>query len=648
MVEIVSDPAISITPDRAVASVAAKANRRNGYAWATVRLGNLLILAILTVLATEWIARGNLHEALRFLTASDRPGLAAVGILFLLFTATDALLGRAYQSALILVPLAVIPAFISAQKQLFLSDPLYPSDMLFGRQILQLLPVMVAARPYLAVAIGCCLVAALVALVYLWFFAWRRFPSLSRPAKLFRLLVGLPLIGGFLSLMDYAEYSPLRDRLNIIPMMWDQRENYLHNGFLLAFAFNLPMANVTAPEGYGAQAIDSIPAGNTPVAGAGTTSHPDVIMLMSESLWDPTRLSNVRLSPDPMPTIRKNASGNVFSPEFGGMTANVEFEALTGFSNAFLPYGSIPYQQYVRRPLPSLATFFRSKGYVAKSFHPFQSWFWNRANVYEAFGFESFLSEENMPVMDKRGIFASDEALTKEIMRAADNTREPFFFFGVTLQGHGPYEPQRYSKNTIAIDGPTLSASSTQSLATYAQGVREADQSLKMLMDWAKKRRRETIVVIFGDHLPPLGNVYPESGYMPDQVATRSAPVDVMKREHETPLVVWSSKRGVQKDLGSISPAFLPYHVVKLAGYEHPFYTGMLGAVHDRYDAIDRYQLVDGSGGATPDWSKAGKKVDPLVRDYRYLQHDAIFGDGFGTERFFPEQAKRLTTAPAS
>ncbi|WP_416796910.1 LTA synthase family protein [Ciceribacter azotifigens] len=646
MVEIVSDPAISITPDRAVASVAAKANRRDGYAWAAVRLGNLLLLAILTVLTTEWIARGDLHEALRFLIATDRPGPAAVGILFLLFAATDALLGRAYQSALVLVPLAVIPAFISAQKQLFLSDPLYPSDMLFGRQILQLLPVMVAARPYLAVAIACFLVAALVALVYLWFFAWRRFPSLSRPAKLFRLLVGVPLIGGFLSLMDYAEYSPLRDRLNIIPMMWDQRENYLHNGFLLAFAFNLPMANVTAPEGYGAQAIDNIPQG-APLPAADTGEHPDVIMLMSESLWDPTRLSNVRLSPDPMPTIRKNSSGNVFSPEFGGMTANVEFEALTGFSNAFLPYGSIPYQQYVRGPVPSLATFFRSKGYVAKSFHPFQSWFWNRANVYEAFGFESFLSEENMPVMDKRGIFASDEAFTKELMRAADRSEKPFFFFGVTLQGHGPYEPHRYAKNTVAIDGPTLSPASTQSLATYAQGVREADQSLKMLMDWAKKRRRETIVVIFGDHLPPLGTVYPESGYMPDQVATRSAPLDIMKREHETPLVVWSSKKGVQKDLGSVSPAFLSYHVVKLAGYEHPFYTGVLGTVHARYEAIDRHQLVERAGGSVPDWSKAGKKLDPVVRDYRYLQHDMMFGEGFSAQRFFPEQVERLS-APAS
>ena len=44
------------------------------------------------------------------------------------------------------------------------------------------------------------------------------------------------------------------------------------------------------------------------------------------------------------------------------MTANVEFEALTGFSNAFLPYGSIPYQQYVRDAVPSLATLPRRRG----------------------------------------------------------------------------------------------------------------------------------------------------------------------------------------------------------------------------------------------------------------------------------------------
>ncbi len=75
---------------------------------------------------------------------------------------------------------------------------------------------------------------------------------------------------------------------------------------------------------------------------------PDIIVVMSESFWDPTLLPGTTITPDPMPNVRALRSGSMFSPEFGGMTANVEFEALTGFTNAFLPYGSIPYQQYVR------------------------------------------------------------------------------------------------------------------------------------------------------------------------------------------------------------------------------------------------------------------------------------------------------------
>lgn len=616
-------------------------SQRIGAARLAVRLVNVLALALLTIIVTEWLARGTLIDVSDYLLSPARPGMIAVLVLFLLFLAADALLGRAYQSALILVPLAILPAFLSMQKQQYLSDPLYPSDMLFGRQIGELLPVMFAARPFAAIGLLLGVVGAIALLVYLLVLGRRHFPVLTAWQKLVRLTVALPLIGGFLSLMDPNSFSYIRDRLNIVPMMWDQQENYRHNGFLLAFAFNIPMANVQAPQGYGADVITDIAPERLPATFFGGRNA-DVIMVMSESLWDPTRLSNATLSPDPMPTIRANASGNLFSPEFGGMTANVEFEALTGFSNAFLPYGSIPYQQYVRRPLPSLATFFASKGYTTRAFHPFQSWFWNRSNVYQSLGFQSFMSEENMPVMDKRGQFTSDDALTKEIIRTADQTKEPFFFFAVTLQGHGPYEKNRYAKNTIDVQSAALSPENRDSLATYAQGVREADSSLKALMDWAKKRRRETIIVLFGDHLPPLGNVYTETGYMPDVVATRKASVSVMKREHETPLVVWSSKRGVQKDLGSVSPSQLPYYVVRLAGYRHAFYTGVLGRLHERYAVVDRHQLIERNDRAHPDWATSGAPIDPLIRDYRFLQHDQMFGEGFGTERFFPEQADRL------
>ncbi|AYM62437.1 cyclic beta-1,2-glucan modification protein [Agrobacterium fabrum] len=601
---------------------------------AAYTLANLTVASIVLVVALEWIARGSLRDVGGFLTSPARPGVTTIAAVLALLVALDAILGRRYLSLIAVAPLCALTGLISAQKQTYLSDPLYPSDLLFGRQILELLPTMLKAQPLTAALVGLGLCAAIAALVALWLLARRHSPGLSWRERVAGLALALPLLAGLASLMDYSHYSWVRDRLNIIPMMWDQQENYRHNGFLMAFAFNIPMANVAAPEGYGDNSIADLTSKSASFA-ANKGDYPDVIMLMSESLWDPARLENVELSADPMPTIRAKQSGNVFSPEFGGMTANVEFEALTGFSNAFLPYGSIPYQQYIRRPVPSLASFFRGEGYSAIAMHPFQEWFWNRKQVYKNFGFEEFRSEETLPAMEKRGNFASDDALMNEIMATADTAKNPLFLFAVTLQGHGPYEAARYAENTIDVTGG-LSASASQALATYSQGVVEADDALLKLMRWAKKRDRETIIILFGDHLPPLGQTFVESGYMPGMVASRRAPLEVMKKEHETPLVVWSSKKGVRKNIGTISPALLPYHVLKTAGFSDPFYTGTLGDVQQEFSVIDRHMLVATDGKAMPDWSIAPNAVPDVVRDYRLLQFDMMFGAQYGRERFFP------------
>ena len=94
----------------------------------------------------------------------------------------------------------------------------------------------------------------------------------------------------------------------------------------------------------------------------------------------------------------------------------------------------------------------------------------------------------------------------------------------------------------------------------------------------------------------------------------------------------------IGEEIGTISPALLPYHILKEAGYEHPYYTGFLGRVQERYDIIDRYQLIRSDGNATTDWSRK-KTIDPLVRDYRFLQHDIMFGKRRGLDRFFPAHA---------
>jgi phosphoglycerol transferase MdoB-like AlkP superfamily enzyme len=309
---------------------------------------------------------------------------------------------------------------------------------------------------------------------------WRRgVPSLSHNGRLARLTLTVPLLAFVVSIMDYATFTWTRDRLQIIPMMWDQKENYASNGFALAFALNVPMAHVSAPPGYSDKAIATI--AKPQVTASVPEEKPDIIIVMSESFWDPTMLPGVTITPDPIPNVRALRSGSMFSPEFGGMTANVEFEALTGFSNAFLPAGSIPYQQYVRAPVPSMATFLKSEGYETRAIHPGTNWFWNRTPVYADFGFDDFKSEENLPYLEKRGPLASDAAMTEEIIREADATDDPFFFFAVSLQNHGPYEPYRYYNPTHKVQAPT-SQWAKDSLLSYAEGASDADKGLERLV----------------------------------------------------------------------------------------------------------------------------------------------------------------------
>lgn len=77
-----------------------------------------------------------------------------------------------------------------------------------------------------------------------------------------------------------------------------------------------------------------------------------MIMILSESFSDPTRVPGITLSEDPMPNIRalKNTttSGLMLSPGYGGGTANIEYQALTGWDLALFDNSmQVPYQQLV-------------------------------------------------------------------------------------------------------------------------------------------------------------------------------------------------------------------------------------------------------------------------------------------------------------
>jgi hypothetical protein len=84
----------------------------------------------------------------------------------------------------------------------------------------------------------------------------------------------------------------------------------------------------------------------------------------------------------------------------------------------------------------------------------------------------------------------------------------------------------------------------------------------------------------------------------------------------------------------------VPLNVLEAAGITHPYYTGFLGEVSDQYRVIDRYMLVRPDGSGIPDWSQK-KDIGDLINQFRYLQYDEMFGNGYGTRAFFPEMLDR-------
>ena len=113
---------------------------------ATVLISTILVFVI------EWVTRGALAPTIEFFLQPHRPGWTTIVVLSLVLIALDALLGRRHNSLIIVAPFALTLAFIGRQKVHYLGDPLYPTDILYARQIMELMPLLVRERPDMLVS----------------------------------------------------------------------------------------------------------------------------------------------------------------------------------------------------------------------------------------------------------------------------------------------------------------------------------------------------------------------------------------------------------------------------------------------------------------------------------------------------------------
>lgn len=236
---------------------------------------------------------------------------------------------------------------------------------------------------------------------------------------------------------------------------------------------------------------------------------PNILFLQLESFFDPTSIVGSVFTKDPLPNYRRLmedfTSGYLYVPSVGAGTANTEFEVITGMNLDFFGPGEYPYKTILLdTPCESIGYVLKNHGYGTHAIHNNDGTFYGRHLVFPNLGFDSFTSIEYMDDVTRTPLnWAKDEILVTEITKALDSTTEPDFVYTISVQGHGSYPDHAILKDpAIDLTLPEHLAELYYPLLYYTNQIYEMDQFVADLVQSLEKRGEDTILVMYGDHLP--------------------------------------------------------------------------------------------------------------------------------------------------
>jgi len=589
-----------------------------------------LSTASIVTLVGETIFRG-VAETEQWITTS--PSAVVITILFLAIVLFGLQIFASFVGASIAIATIYwILSLANQAKVAKLGIPATPTDLLLSQQYLEVSYMMWGRWAYAALA-----TCAVFAVAVIWWLRKRRrlgkyhngvvTPILQASAILAVIyVVAIPDYNYYTARFRRSPIADAFDNLGIHNRNFDPLSNVTVNGQLIAFLMNVRAAMIHPPEGYDAERVKvALP----PITStqSSETSQPNVVIIMSEAFWDPEKLPGTGYSDSLLRAARTTERGTLFSPVFGGYTANTEFEVLSRVSNGLLPVGSIPYVQYVTRPTPSLASDFAAAGYETIAIHPFDGNFWNRRRVYTDFGFQTFDDRDSFVHRDMTGPFINDHALGEEINMMLDRSPGPHFIFAVSLQSHAPYTGGKYrylNRVTVRDDAGRLTEDARDQLSTYASGVRDAVAGFNEVVAHAQKSNRKTIVVMFGDHLPALGDdymLYRQTGYLSTSNPAQWSFSD-QERMHGVPLLVWTNgNTPMDMPQGPFSPVYLGYRIKQMAGVKLTRVDELMRRMASAWPIISQIYSKDSAGHAIH-----GMPTDSLVTDYAIVTYDLLMG----------------------
>ena len=581
----------------------------------------------------------SLDEArLIFLLSSALVWLALLGVV--------ALTGRLWVTMGGFVAAAALVGMADAKKLELRQEPIYPSDLAFAGQA-GFLTDMVGTGPVVMAAAFALLVLLVFAL--LGRIAARTYRPLRRRTDgrawrrlaVARALTVAVVLGCFSYVAQFNEpHNKVREAYEAAGShwaFWFQKVNYARHGFLGGFLYNLNVPAMVEPAGYGpdtmrrlAEKYSALADRNNQARDAAALDDVNIVVVLSEALSDPTRVEGVSLEEDPLPytreLMRDTVSGDMLAQYFGGGTANMEFEALTGLSlSQFLPQMNTPYQMLVPETpsFPSAVGMLTGQGHRAVAVHPYMTSMYKRYEVYPTLGFSDFVHDSTMQRSDRidDNDFISDASAFDEVLHQIEESEDPAFVNLVTMQNHYPMAG-KYD-DPIGVEG--VSGEVADQLGHYARGLRHTDDALREFITSLERSDEKTAVIVYGDHAP---------AFWDDEVRERNGE-DAFRR---TPYFLWSNFADLPASHETVtSPIhFLPMLLDGLDAPLPPYYQ-LLKELHEEIPAMEQgeYHLPDGQVLSEDELPPRAARV---LADYRMVQYDLAVGGRYGQgELFYPE-----------
>ena len=418
---------------------------------------------------------------------------------------------------------------------------------------------------------------------------------------------------------------------------WEQKGTY-RNGYILNYILGIRDSFIAQPDGYSEEAIQKLEkkySSNDKDYSKTDVKDPTIIVIMNESFSDLSVLgdlqTNIPLTPF-IDSLKENTTkGYALSSVFGAKTPNSEWEYLTGNSMAFLPAGSVVYQQYISDTPTSIVSNIKDDGYTCVAMHPYYETGWSRNQVYPKIGYDEMHFIDDFDQTKILREYITDQELYDKIIQRYESrgANEKLYLMGITMQNHGGYgEPyDNFYEGCYKIGRSYTDANQYLSL------VHESDKAVKNLIEYFSKVDDPVEIVFFGDHQPSLNsNFYP----LLNGKGMSGLTEDELEALYTVPFFIWTNYDTPEETVDITSLNFLSTMTLERAGIELPAYNKFLADMMETVPAVNSrgyyskekqcYQHIDDATGEEAEW----------IKNYHMLQYNSMFDKKGRSNLFFP------------